>query len=49
MASGTRHNIGFEVLDEVAKQKEVRFETLDFAWSLGLGFLGTQLTIGLRT
>ena len=26
--SGTRHNIGFEVLDEVAKQKEVGFETL---------------------
>ena len=24
----TRHNIGFEVLDEVAKQKEVHFETL---------------------
>ncbi len=27
-ASGTRHNIGFEVLDEVAKQKEVGFESL---------------------
>ena len=26
--SGTRHNIGFEVLEKVAKQKEVSFETL---------------------
>ena len=25
--SGTRHNIGFEVLEKVAKQKEVSFET----------------------
>lgn len=27
---GTRHNIGFEVLDDLAKEKEVSFETLRY-------------------